>query len=132
MHEAGYDALGIDARYVTFEPAADAAAAAVDGAAALGVAGLNVTLPFQPHVLAAVDAAPPAARIGAVNTVLFPAAEPPRGYHPAAAGVTRAFDAPDVPLRGTHAAAVGRGGADTPPSRRAGSRTRLSTQHPCR
>ena len=43
MHEAGYEALGLDARYVTFEPPAHGAAAAVEGAAALGVAGLNVT-----------------------------------------------------------------------------------------
>ncbi|OTF08484.1 shikimate dehydrogenase, partial [Halorubrum sp. SD612] len=43
LHEAGYEALGLDARYVTFEPDADAAAAAITGAADLGVAGLNVT-----------------------------------------------------------------------------------------
>ncbi|MUW15258.1 shikimate dehydrogenase, partial [Halorubrum sp. CBA1125] len=64
MHEAGYEALGIDARYVTFEPDADAAVAAVEGAAALGVAGLNVTIPFKRDVLDAVDAAPLAERIG--------------------------------------------------------------------
>ena len=46
MHEAGYEALGLDARYVTFEPDADAAAAAISGATDLGVAGLNVTVPF--------------------------------------------------------------------------------------
>ena len=111
MHEAGYDALGIDARYVTFEPAADAAAAAVDGAAALGVAGLNVTIPFKRDVLAAVDADPLAERIGAVNTVAFPEDGPPRGYNTDAAGVTRAFEAHDVVLDGTEAVVVGAGGA---------------------
>ena len=33
MHEAAYEALDIDARYVTFEPDRDAAADAVDAAA---------------------------------------------------------------------------------------------------
>ena len=111
MHEAGYDALGIDARYVTFEPATDAAGAAVEGAAALGVAGLNVTIPFKRDVLAVVDADPLAERIGAVNTVAFPDAGAPRGYNTDAAGVIRAFEAHDVALDGTEAVVVGAGGA---------------------
>ena len=69
MHEAGYEALNLDARYVAFEPDADAAAAAIRGAADLGVAGLNVTVPFKRDALDAVEAAPLAERIGAVNTV---------------------------------------------------------------
>ena len=69
MHEAGYEAVGLDARYVTFEPPRDGATAAVDAAETLGVVGLNVTIPFKRDVLAAVDPDPLAARIGAVNTV---------------------------------------------------------------
>lgn len=127
MHEAGYEALGIDARYVTFEPAPGDAARAVEGAAALGVAGLNVTIPFKRDVLAAVDADPLAERIGAVNTVVFPASEEngesdgeederdgsgtPRGYNTDAAGVTRSFARHDVPLDGRDAVVVGAGGA---------------------
>ena len=116
MHEAGYDALGIDARYVTFEPAPDDAAAAVRGAAALGVAGLNVTIPFKQDVLDAVDAAPLAERIGAVNTVDFGPvragkSDRPRGYNTDAAGVRRAFEHHDVTLDGTDAVVVGAGGA---------------------
>ncbi|WP_281194830.1 shikimate dehydrogenase [Halorubrum sp. F4] len=113
MHEAGYDALGIDARYVTFEPAPDDAARAVEGAAALGVAGLNVTIPFKRDVLAAVDADPLAERIGAVNTVAFPdgGSGTPRGYNTDAAGVTRSFARHDVPLGGRDAVVVGAGGA---------------------
>ena len=51
MHEAAYEALGMDARYVTFEPDPDEITRAVDGAAALGIAGLNVTIPFKQDVL---------------------------------------------------------------------------------
>ncbi|MDZ5812294.1 shikimate dehydrogenase [Halorubrum sp. AD140] len=116
LHEAGYEALGIDARYVTFEPAPDAAAAAVAGAADLGVAGLNVTVPFKRDVLDAVETDPLAARIGAVNTVDFGPvrageADRPRGYNTDAAGVTRAFARHDVTLDGADAVVVGAGGA---------------------
>ncbi|MFB6137552.1 MAG: shikimate dehydrogenase [Halobacteriaceae archaeon] len=110
MHEAAYDALGMDARYVTFEPDADRAAAAVQGAADLGVAGLNVTIPFKQDVRAAVETDPLAARIGAVNTVDL-RADPIRGYNTDAAGVRRAFAHHDVPLEGRDAVVVGAGGA---------------------
>jgi shikimate dehydrogenase len=110
MHEAAYDALGMDARYVTFEPAVEDIAAAVDGADALNVAGLNVTIPFKQDVLELVDPDPLAARIGAVNTVAF-GDETPRGYNTDAAGVTRAFAHHDVALDGRRAVVVGAGGA---------------------
>ncbi len=108
MHEAGYEAAGIDARYVTFEP--DDAAEAVRGAAALGVAGLNVTVPFKRDVMAAVEPTERAARVGAVNTVDF-TTSPPTGDNTDVAGVLRAFDHHGVSLDGTTAVVVGAGGA---------------------
>ncbi|QHS17152.1 shikimate dehydrogenase [haloarchaeon 3A1-DGR] len=132
LHEAAYQELGIDARYVTFEPAPDAVGQAIDGAAALGVSGLNVTIPFKRDVLEHVRTDDLAERIGAVNTIDFgPAggdgnetadgarsrhrsddARPrPRGYNTDAAGVQRAFAHHDVPLSGTDAVVVGAGGA---------------------
>lgn len=66
MHEAAYEETGLDARYVTFEPARDDIAAAVEGADALGVSGLNVTIPFKQDVLELVDPDPLAAA-GAVT-----------------------------------------------------------------
>jgi shikimate dehydrogenase len=109
MHEAGYEALGLDARYVTFEPPADGAVAAIEGAESLGVAGLNVTIPFKQDGLAAVDPDPLAARIGAVNTVDF-SGERPTGYNTDAAGAVRALRDGGVSLSGT-AVVVGAGGA---------------------
>jgi shikimate dehydrogenase len=109
MHEAAYDELGLDARYVTFEPPEDGGAAAVESAATLGVRGLNVTIPFKQQVLSAVDPAPLAARIGAVNTVDF-ATDPPTGYNTDAVGVVRALDHHDISRSGT-AVVVGAGGA---------------------
>lgn len=109
MHEAGYDALSIDAKYVTFEPPKDGAVAAVESAATLGVRGLNVTIPFKEDVLSAVNPDPLAARIGAVNTIDF-STDPPTGYNTDAAGVTRSFEQHDVTLSG-RAVVVGAGGA---------------------
>jgi shikimate dehydrogenase len=110
MHEAAYRELDMDARYVTFEPAPDDAASAVEGAAALGVAGLNVTIPFKRDILDVVDPDPLAERIGAVNTVDF-STDPPTGYNTDAAGVRRALSHHGVALDGRDAVVVGAGGA---------------------
>jgi shikimate dehydrogenase len=109
MHEAGYERLGLDARYVTFEPPNEQGAAAVESAARLGVAGLNVTIPFKEDVLAAVEPDALAARIGAVNTVDF-STDPPTGYNTDATGLVRALEHHDVSLAG-RAVVVGAGGA---------------------
>ena len=110
MHEAAYRELDMDARYVTLEPDPDDVTAAIEGAAALGIDGLNVTIPFKQDVLDDVDPDPLASRIGAVNTVDF-STSPPRGYNTDAAGVRRAFDHHGVSLSGTDAVVVGAGGA---------------------
>jgi shikimate dehydrogenase len=72
LHNAAYAALGIDWAYLAFEVAAPAAAAAVVGAAALGLRGLSVT---TPHKEAAAELAtrrsPTVRRIGAANTLTF-------------------------------------------------------------
>ncbi len=111
MHEAAYDALGIDARYVTFEPDREDAGGAVAGATSLGIAGLNVTIPFKQDVLEHVDPDPLAARIGAVNTIDFSPDGTPAGYNTDAAGVTRSFAHHDVELDAADAVVVGAGGA---------------------
>jgi shikimate dehydrogenase len=116
MHEAAYDELGMDARYVTFEPEPDDLGTAIEGARALGIAGLNVTIPFKEGALAHVEPDDLAARIGAVNTIDFSDADPgsgtlPTGHNTDAAGVRRAFAHHDVPLAGRDAVVVGAGGA---------------------
>jgi shikimate dehydrogenase len=110
MHEAAYDALGLDARYVTFEPASDAAADAVAAADTLGIAGLNVTIPFKQDVLDAVEPDDIADRVGAVNTIDF-SGDTPRGYNTDVAGVERAFTHHDIDIDGRDAVVIGAGGA---------------------
>jgi shikimate dehydrogenase len=110
MHEAAYEATGVDARYVTFEPERSALTDAIAGADALGVAGLNVTIPFKRDVLELVDLDPLAERISAVNTIDF-GPDVPKGYNTDAAGVTRALERHGVELGGATAVVVGAGGA---------------------
>ncbi|MXV63762.1 shikimate dehydrogenase [Natronorubrum sp. JWXQ-INN-674] len=110
MHEAAYDELDLEARYVTFEPEVDDLAAAVDGADALGLTGLNVTIPFKQDVLDCVDADDMASRIGAVNTIDFTGTQP-TGHNTDAAGALRALREHDVALEDTRAVLVGAGGA---------------------
>ncbi|MFB6251820.1 MAG: shikimate dehydrogenase [Halobellus sp.] len=110
MHEAAYDELDLDARYVTFEPDRDAAAAAVESAATLGIAGLNVTIPFKQDVLDAVEPDDVAGRVGAVNTIDFSGGTP-TGHNTDVAGVKRSFAHHGVALDGRDAVVVGAGGA---------------------
>ena len=110
MQTAGFAERGIDATYVTFEPAEEDIERAIDGAAALGIAGLNVTIPFKQDAFELVEPDPLAARIGAVNTIVF-ADGSPQGYNTDAAGVTRSFAHHDVAIDNRAAVVVGAGGA---------------------
>ncbi|ELZ25558.1 shikimate dehydrogenase [Natrinema limicola] len=111
MHEAAYDELGLEARYVTFEPDEDDIEDAIAGADALGIAGLNVTIPFKQDALEIVAPEDLAARIGAVNTIDFSGSGPPTGYNTDAVGALRALRDHDVTIQDARAVVVGAGGA---------------------
>lgn len=110
MHEAAYAELDLDARYVTFEPDPTELATAITGADALGIDGLNVTIPFKQAVRELVEPDDLASRIGAVNTVDF-TGEHPVGLNTDAEGARRALARHDVTLAGRTAVVVGAGGA---------------------
>ncbi len=70
MHNAAFDALGIDAVYLAFDVPPGALPAAIAGARALGLRQLAVSIPHKVEVVKLVDELDEAARgIGAVNTV---------------------------------------------------------------
>ncbi|MCW5851742.1 MAG: shikimate dehydrogenase [Anaerolineae bacterium] len=72
MHNAAFQALGLDWAYIPLPVPPERLAAAVAGAQALGLAGANVTIPHKQAVMDLVDEMTPAARaIGAVNTLRF-------------------------------------------------------------
>jgi shikimate dehydrogenase len=70
IHNAAYDALGLDWVYVALPVPPGAMPAAVGGLAAMGFAGANVTMPHKDTAAAAVDRlTDDAARLRAVNTI---------------------------------------------------------------
>jgi shikimate dehydrogenase len=71
MHNAALAALGLDARYLALPVSGDRLAEAVQGLAALGCAGFNVTIPHKERIAPLLTRLEPVARqLGAVNTVL--------------------------------------------------------------
>lgn len=70
IHNAAFRATGLDWVYLAFEVVPGGAAAAVAAMGALGLEGLNATMPHKVDVAGAVDRlSPVAAELGAVNTV---------------------------------------------------------------
>lgn len=70
IHNAAFEALGLDLLYVAFPVAAGHAAGAVAAVRLLDLVGLSVTMPHKAAVAAAVDRRTSAAqRLGAVNCV---------------------------------------------------------------
>ena len=71
LHNAAFEAAGLDWVYAAFDVGPGGGAAAVAAARALGLSGLSVTMPLKQEVAAAVDELRPAARqLGAVNAVV--------------------------------------------------------------
>ena len=72
MHNAALQACGINGVYVPFEVQPDVLDAAVAGVRALGIRGVNVTVPHKEAVVPFLDAlTPEAKKLGAVNTLYW-------------------------------------------------------------
>jgi shikimate dehydrogenase len=72
MHNAAFAALGLNWRYLAFEVDRKNLRAAIEGAKAMGFAGLNLTVPHKVPALEFVDALDVSAKtFGAVNTIRF-------------------------------------------------------------
>jgi shikimate dehydrogenase len=70
MQEAAFREVGLNWRYLNLEVAPERLADAIVGVRAMGIAGLNLTIPHKVAVMSLLDEISPAARlIGAVNTV---------------------------------------------------------------
>jgi len=71
MHNAAFEAQGIDMCYLAFDVSSEALPAAIGALRALGIAGANITVPHKEAVLPLLDTVDPTARrIGAVNTIV--------------------------------------------------------------
>jgi shikimate dehydrogenase len=115
MHNAAFDALGLNWRYVPLPVAPGQVEAAVKGVAALGFRGVNVTVPHKQAVMAALDSvAPDAARFGAVNTIVIERGADGKatlsGYNTDYKGFTGALRRGGFDPAGKRAVIVGAGG----------------------
>jgi shikimate dehydrogenase len=107
MQNAAAAALGLDRVYVALRVAPAELEAAIRGLAALGVDGVNVTLPHKAAVAALCDELGPEARdAGAVNTLTFCPGSRLRGDLTDGLGLLAAL--PSVPA---HVVLVGAGGS---------------------
>ena len=111
MQNAALAALGLDWVYGAFAVAPDQLATAIRGAAALGFAGLNLTIPHKEAALALCDPDAEAALAGAVNTLVFTAGGRPRGHNTDVYGFRQLLVEAKVEVRGARAAVLGAGGA---------------------
>ena len=111
IHNTLAGRLGHDLAYVPFPVAEDGVKAAVAGALALGILGLNVTVPYKSEVIACLSEIDPLARdIGAVNT-LVRCAGGYKGYNTDMEGLYRAMRSEGIELAGQSVILLGAGGA---------------------
>ncbi|MEO8604839.1 MAG: shikimate dehydrogenase [bacterium] len=111
MHNAAFAALGLDWVYVPFAVDAAAVGSAVAAVRALGLAGVNVTVPHKEAVLAHCDALTPLARrVGAVNTIVNRDGRL-LGDNTDVYGFAQTLRETRQRLRGRHAVVIGAGGA---------------------
>ncbi len=113
MHNAAFDAAGIDARYELMELEPDAVEAAVAGARGPEFLGLGVTAPYKKVVASLVDEVEPdAATIGAVNNVVRRDDSRLVGINTDAPGFRAGVElAMGRPLEGANVVVAGAGGA---------------------
>jgi len=110
MHNAAFDALHLDFAYVPFHVRRDALRAAIAGIRALGVAGVNVTVPHKEPIIPLLDSVSDTARrVGAVNTIINRDGRL-HGENTDVIGILTALREARVRLRGTQVVVVGAGG----------------------
>jgi len=111
MHNAAFAALDLDWVYVPFEVAPDAVGAAISGMRALGIRGLNVTIPHKAAAAEAVDELDDAsAALAAVNT-LHCVDGRLLGYNTDGPGFVRSLREAGYSATGKKVALIGAGGS---------------------
>lgn len=111
IQSAALSALGVDATYLAFAVHPESLGAAIEGARALGIQGLNVTIPHKERVDLFLDEVDEAAHaIGAVNTIVREG-EQLIGTNTDAAGLVRSLEEAGCAVDGARALVLGAGGA---------------------
>ncbi|MEJ2323753.1 MAG: shikimate dehydrogenase [Nitrospirota bacterium] len=111
MHNAAFEDLGLNYRYVAFDVMPDNLGEAVAGVRALGLAGVNVTVPHKENVIQYLDeVSSEASFIGAVNTVVNENGRL-KGYNTDGRGFMRSLEEEGISAEGARVLICGAGGA---------------------
>jgi shikimate dehydrogenase len=111
MHNAAFEHLGLDWCYLPFSVMPENLEQALRALPALGIVGVNVTIPLKERALRAVDeVVPPANLVGAVNTVHCRDGKLV-GYNTDVEGFARSLAERGEDLTGRTALVLGAGGA---------------------
>lgn len=115
MHNAAFDALGLNWRYVPLRVAPDRLGRAVHGLSSLGFRGANVTTPYKESIADHLDAVTEEAeRIGAVNTLVIRETRRDTqaiGHNTDVSGFIAALRRAGIETAGERVVVVGAGGA---------------------
>jgi shikimate dehydrogenase len=112
VHNAAFEAAGLDWRFMAFEVAPGDGAAAVRAMKTLGISGLAVTTPHKVDVADAVDEVDEAAAaLRSVNTVVLRPDGSTLGASTDGAGFVDSLYAAGVPLEAASVVVLGAGGA---------------------
>ncbi len=111
IHNMLADELNIDMTYVTFPVATGNLHNAYQGMKALGVQGMNVTVPYKADIMNEIDFIDEEAKnIGAVNTLVYEGASI-RGYNTDWIGLLRSLKRNGVTLENKKVLIIGAGGS---------------------
>ncbi len=111
MHNAAFEKMGIDYRYLPFRVKSEDLSKAIEGMRALNMKGLNVTIPHKVAVIQLLDKLDPLAeRIGAVNTIVNDDGVL-TGYNTDATGFLQALLEKGTEPKGKNVVIMGAGGA---------------------
>lgn len=112
IHNAGFEALGLDWRYVALEVASGEGANAIRAMRALGIGGLSVTTPHKDDVVSAVDRTTASVdALGAANCIFRDGGRIVADNTDGDGFVASLRASLDVRFGGLHVAVVGAGGA---------------------
>ena len=108
MHNAAFQALGMDYAYVAFDVGPSDVKSAIEGARSLNIKGFNVTIPHKIEVMNYLDELDDVASlIGAVNTIDF---KNLKGYNTDGIGAIKAIEEV-TSVNGKNVVVAGAGGA---------------------
>lgn len=110
MHNTAFKTLNLDCTYQAFRVNIEKLEVAIKGAQALGIKGLNLTVPLKEKALFFIEGDTIAQAIGAINTVVFEE-NSIKGYNTDGIGAQKALIDAGVQIEKSNILIVGAGGA---------------------